>query len=97
MVQLASLLFATAAFSVAASPLSKRDIGSTQAVYFQTNESPNNVVAIKVGPGGTLVDPTFHSTGGVGGAELTSTGPHLPDPLGSANSVVVFGDVCTPP
>jgi hypothetical protein len=100
MVQLASLLFATAAFSVAAvaaSPLSQRDIESTRAVYFQTNQSPNSIVATKVESGGTLVDPTFHSTGGVGSAELTPTGPHLPDPLGSANSVVVFGDVCHPP
>lgn len=96
MVQLISLLFTTAAFSVAAvaaSPLGQ----STKAVYFQTNKSPNSVVATKVESGGNLGNPTFYSTGGDGSAELTPTGPHLPDSLGSANSVVVFGNVCTPP
>jgi hypothetical protein len=62
MLQFTSLLFAAAAFSVAAvaaSPLSQRDnerlgYSGTKAVYFQTNKSPNNVVAAKVESGGKI-------------------------------------------
>jgi hypothetical protein len=94
MVQVSSLLAATVALAsaVTAFPFPS----STKAAYFQTNKSPNSIVAVNVASGGKIGGATFHATGGVGNAELTPTGPHLPDALGSQNSVVVFGDVSTP-
>jgi hypothetical protein len=97
MVQFSSLLAATVALSASAvTAFPFPGSTDTKAVYFQTNKSPNNVVAVNVESGGKLGGATFHATGGDGSAELTPTGPHLPDALGSANSVVVSGDVSTP-
>jgi hypothetical protein len=101
MVQLSSL-FVTAAFSVtavSAFPVSESTNfpGSTgtKALYFQTNKSPNSVVAVSVESGGKIGKATFHNTKGVGSAEITLTGPHLPDSLGYKDSVIIFGDVST--
>jgi hypothetical protein len=96
MVQISSFLAATVALSgsaVTAIPFPSST--DTKAVYFQTNKSPNNVVAVNIESGGKIGGATFHATGGDGNAELTPTGPHLPDSLGSQNSVVVNGDVGT--
>jgi hypothetical protein len=98
MARLSSLLVATVALSastVTSFPFPSP--GSTKAVYFQTNKSPNNVVAVNIESAGKIGKATFHSTGGNGNAELTPTGPHLPDSLGSEHSVVVHGDVGTFP
>jgi hypothetical protein len=97
MVQLFPLFPAILAVSlstVTASPCQIVD-NSAKAAYFQSNKSPNNIVAVKIESGGKIGEVTFHPTGGLGGAEVTATGPHLPDSLGSQNSVVVLGDVST--
>lgn len=96
MVQFLHLLLATVALSaatVASFPFPSPGRSTSKAVYFQTNQSPNSIVAAKVDSNGKIGKTTFHSTGGHGGAELTPTGPHLPDSLGSQHSVVVYGDV----
>lgn len=93
MLQISSLLAASVVLSplvVTAFPFPSS--ASTKAVYFQTNKSPNSIVAVNV-ESGKIGRATFHATGGAGSAELTPTGPHLPDSLGSQNSVVVYGDV----
>ena len=93
MVQVSSLLAALAPLAVIAFPFPSST--GTKAVYFQTNKSPNSIVAVNVGLGGKIGEATFHATGGVGSAELTPTGPHIPDSLGSQNSVAVYGNVST--
>jgi hypothetical protein len=95
MVQLSSVVstfLALSAAIVTASPLGQKS-QAARAAYFQTNKSPNNVVAVKLESNGKVGDATWHPTRGDGSAELTPTGPHVPDSLGSANCVVVFGDV----
>lgn len=94
MVQVQSLLAAFVALTpLAVTAFPFPGFTHTKAVYFQTNKSPNSIVAVNVGSGGKIHGATFHATGGAGGAELDPTGPHLPDSLGSQNSVVVHGNV----
>jgi hypothetical protein len=96
MVQVPSLLAAFVALApLAVTAFPFPDFTRTKAVYFQTNKSPNSIVAVNVGSGGKIRGATFHATGGVGSAELALTGPHLPDSLGSQNSVAVYGNVST--
>ncbi|KAH8703498.1 hypothetical protein BGW36DRAFT_354918 [Talaromyces proteolyticus] len=73
-----------------ASPLDFKH--GAKAVYFQSNKSPNAIAAVKVHPSGKLGNYSFYATGGHGGAEIGSTGPDAPDPLGSQHSVVVYED-----
>lgn len=70
-----------------------------QAVYVSTNDvGGNKVVAISIDENGSLGDPKYYSTGGVGGNYVSpATGaPHFPDALSAQDAVVTAGDVSIP-
>lgn len=102
MVNLSPLVYAaTALLSFAdATPLIARTPThhntSPKAVFFQTNKSPNSIVALPVvDEDGKLGDAVFHPAGGNGAAEVSASGGvNTPDSLGSQDSVVVEGNVC---
>jgi hypothetical protein len=99
MVQLLSLFtLATVVLGSNALALPEADYrrsSSPKAVYFQTNKSPNNVVAIPVANDGTLSGGKLTATGANGGNTVDPmTGiPAGPDALSSQGSVKVSGNV----
>jgi hypothetical protein len=101
MVLLSTLVYAAAAVLPAhASPLVQRNAAhktaAAKAVYFQTNQSPNSIVAIPVNSDGKLGQPVFHASKANGAVEITAKGPSEPDPLSSEDSVVVSCSLCHP-
>ena len=70
---------------------------TARAIYIQSNQATNAVVAIPIGKNGTLMDgkSTCTDTGGAGATLINSmTGqPEGPDALGSQGSVTVAGNV----
>lgn len=64
-----------------------------RAIYFQTNEADNSIVALKVGENGTLSREFVTSTGGMGASSINSANnlTASPDGLSSQGSVTVVG------
>lgn len=71
-----------------------------RAIYLQTNEADNSVVAIPISADGTLSGGHLVATGGQGSTIAvngSASSPQTPDSLGSQSSVTVAGNVCRPP
>ncbi|CUM65833.1 uncharacterized protein PRCAT00003482001 [Priceomyces carsonii] len=64
-----------------------------RALYFQTNEDTNSIIALKILENGTLVEGTITSTGGSGASSISSATnmSASPDGLSSQGSVTVVG------
>ncbi|CUM68081.1 uncharacterized protein PRCAT00005796001 [Priceomyces carsonii] len=64
-----------------------------RAIYFQTNEHTNSIVALKILENGTLVEGTITATGGLGASSISSATniTASPDGLSSQGSVTVAG------
>lgn len=77
-------------------PRTTNSTTNVRAVYFMTNEAPDNfVVALRVASDGTLSDGSLTSTGGAGasGIDGATGAPAAPDALFSQGSVKVAGNV----
>jgi hypothetical protein len=71
-----------------------RPVHHVKAIYLATNNSPNEVVALRVGKDGTVSDPTFTPTGGDGGIYIGPDGKDTPtDALASQDCIVRQGNV----
>ena len=87
-------VLATAAHGAAVPAKAPAASPGAQAVYFQTNQSPNHIMVIAAADDGTLSYVNKVATGGNGGNTVDDNGnPSAPDPLSSQDSVKVFGNV----
>lgn len=72
-------------------------VSTGRAIYFITNEESNSVVALPIGPDGTLSRGTVTATGGSGSVALNSDNqPATPDALVSQSALTLAGNVSSP-